>query len=251
MDLSRYAKFWHLWTKLHIDKVKWSAVLASLPDIVILLMMISIDATLKHSATKSELKLNYSISKELTMTGVQNLLVSACVGAPGYSQVKFNLLNYGIIHNTENRLPGIGIGIFCGIMFFGGFPLINVLPRFLIGGLLLYGAMPFIENHLVLVKKRVSLPDFIAIWVIVLTNAILGIWHSFSLLAAVGVGCVLCMILFAVQYAKTNIVRLVVTGKEVQSGVVRNHAEQRLMEHVGERILIMELSGFIFFGTGR
>ena len=53
------------------------------------------------------------------------------MGAPGYTQVKFNALNYHILHNSEDRKPGIITGVICFFLFFGklSFTILSVLPR--------------------------------------------------------------------------------------------------------------------------
>ena len=61
----------------------------------------------------------------------QNILVAFCIGAPGYTQVKFNVLNYHIIHNSKDRRPGIVTGIACSVLFFGlSDDVLQWLPRF-------------------------------------------------------------------------------------------------------------------------
>ena len=61
----------------------------------------------------------------------QNMLVAFSMGAPGYTQVKFNVLNYHIIHNTKDRKPGIITGAICCICFFFTLSgtIMSVLPR--------------------------------------------------------------------------------------------------------------------------
>ena len=72
----------------------------------------------------------------------------------------------------------------CAVLFFWGFPLLNYMPRFFLGGILIYAAMPFLEL-LVLAYWRVSKKEFVTMWIIVVTNAVAGIWLAQSLLIAV------------------------------------------------------------------
>ena len=54
----------------------------------------------------------YFISK-----GFQNILNAAFYGTPGYSQVKFNMINFAITHNADERKVGYAVGLFCGVMY--------------------------------------------------------------------------------------------------------------------------------------
>jgi hypothetical protein len=42
-----------------------------------------------------------------------------------YGQTKFNVLNYGFTHQTDNPLAAVVCGLFCGTLFFVGEPVIN------------------------------------------------------------------------------------------------------------------------------
>lgn len=58
-------------------------------------------------------------------------MTAFAIGAPGYSQVKFNVLNYHIIHNSKDRKPGIVTGVVCGFLFFFSLSdeMMKILPR--------------------------------------------------------------------------------------------------------------------------
>jgi len=96
---------------------------------------------------------------------------------------------------------------------------------------------------------RVSKKEFVAILVIILVNAVAGLYVTSSLLIAVIVGLVLSAIIFMVQYSRVSVIREVRSGKDCKSTVIRSYAEQRLVERLGSRYAILELQGFIFFGT--
>ena len=72
----------------------------------------------ENSCNKVELKLEFDVRKEILTTGVENVVAAfAGVASPGYPQVKFNILSYGIIHNTLDRRVGAFVGIFCGFFW--------------------------------------------------------------------------------------------------------------------------------------
>ena len=74
--------------------------------------------------------------KEIVLASKYNLINTFGIAAPGYSLLKFTWENYGFIHNTHDKLPGVTYVSFVAISFFSGFPIVNVLPRFFLVRLL-------------------------------------------------------------------------------------------------------------------
>jgi len=73
-----------------------------------MLVIVVIDSMLKLAGTKKKLELtSLNYDHEVELAGWYNILNSLCVAAPGYPQLKFNVLNHGIVGNTSDRLPGI------------------------------------------------------------------------------------------------------------------------------------------------
>jgi len=243
--------FLEQWTKLNFRIIEWGAVLACIPDVLILTLVMTLDCFLKLSSTKTELKaINMDIEKELKIAGWQNVLCALCVGTAGYSQIKFNVLNFAITNDNTERRPCLFVGLLCGLVWLVGFPLTNSLPRFFISGLLLYAGLPFVDM-VITAYWRFTKKEFFSIVAIVLVNAIMEVYVTWALLIAVIVGLVLAAIIFMVQYSRVSVIRDVISGKDFSSKVVRSYAEQRLVERLGVRYTILELQGFLFFGTAR
>ena len=98
------------------ERIAWSALgdPSILASMVVMWIILLIDSLLKIAATKSSLELEFDVRKEILTTGVENVVAAfAGVASPGYPQrVKFNILSYGIIHNTLDRRVGAFVGIF-------------------------------------------------------------------------------------------------------------------------------------------
>jgi SulP family sulfate permease len=103
------------------------------------------------------------------------------------------LLNYGIIHNNTDRFPALICSLFNGALFFSGFPLLNYLPRFLLGGLLIFAGLPFISVNLIDSYHHMTKKEFIATWMIVILTALFG------LLVGVVAGVGMAALIFAIQ----------------------------------------------------
>ena len=236
--------------ELRFSLIDWGAFAKTIPLMLVLGIMSLIDSLLYLTTTKSELKVPCDMVKEVQVIGQQTLIASLFMGVPGYSQHKFNVLNYEILGNTEDRRPGAVVGILAGVLYFWVYPFINYLPRFYLAGILVYAASPFVEDHLIMSYYRVTRKEFACIWIIALTNAIAAVWiPSYSLLIAIIAGFVIAALIFMVQYSRVSVIRDSLTGQEFHSVVMRQYVEERLLDHIGVRFRIIELQGFIFFAT--
>ena len=68
-------------------------------------------------------------------------------------------------------------------------------------------------------------------------------------LEGVGVGIVATVILFIVNYSRIDVVKNALTGVTYRSKVERPHQHYQALSQAGERIYVLNLQGFIFFGT--
>ncbi|GBG28250.1 Calmodulin [Hondaea fermentalgiana] len=228
------------------DLIDWSAFTAALPNLFIMLIIVTLDSLLKIAGTKKKLGItDLDYDHEMQLGGKAHFFLVFLVGAPGYGQLKFNALNSGIIRNTKSRWPGVIAGLFNAGLWFAGFPLINYLPRFFIGALLIYAGLGFIVENLIdtLIQDRFSLLEYLTVWAIVILS------QTTSLLVAVIVGVMASFVLFAVQYSKTGVVKAVLSGSDFQSSVVRSSQEDAKLEHLSSQVVIIKLKRYIFFGS--
>jgi len=63
------------------------------------------------------------------------------------------------------------------------------------------------------------------------------------------VGLVLAVVLFAVNYGRIELVREVAFGETYHSNVDRRPAERTMLREMGDRVQILRVHGFVFFGS--
>ena len=221
-------------------------------SMIVMWLILLIDSLLKIAATKSSLELDFDVKKEIEVTGVENML-AACFGvaSPGYPQVKFNILSYGIINNKLDRRVGAFVGVFCGLFWIVNVSVtvLNYLPRFVFSLLLFYAAMPFLENYLVLPLFRMKALDLATIYGIVLVVVLMDLLttSSFAMIVAVFSGIFLSFVSFIHSSVQVDVVRKCESGEYYRSKVVRTYWEEALLTRVGKRVQIIQLDGFVFF----
>ena len=233
-----------LWQPLTISElvlVEWRVIAGQTANIITVLTVSSIALLLNASAFELESKKDVDLNKELRVAGIGNLLSCISPGFVGFRQLCLSLLNFRM--NAQSRLVGlIGAVIILLTLFFGA-SIISLFPRFIMGGLLMYLGINFLVEWGI--KTWFTLPkiDFFIIWLVLLVIATVGF------MPGVAVGLVAAVIMFVISYSQTEVVRHELTGKNYNSLAPRRHDQRKILDRYGEKIYILQLQGFIFFGT--
>jgi SulP family sulfate permease len=128
-----------------------------------------------------------------------------------------------------------------GVIF--GASVIELIPRMIVGGVLVFLGLAFMVEWVW--DKRKSLPPLEYAVVLVILAVIIGRGY----LPGVVVGLVLAVVLFAVSYGRVELVREVAFGETYHSNVDRPPAQRALLRTMGDRVQILRLNGFVFFGS--
>ena len=83
---------------------------------------------------------------------------------------------------------------------------------------------------------------------VVIILVVIG-WVGF--LQSVGVGIVIAIVLFVVNYSRIDIVKYQLTGSTFQSTKERPFEQRQLIRRAAQQIEILRLHGFVFFGTSQ
>jgi SulP family sulfate permease len=250
--------FWMLYTESYGQwfqgKIAWSAVAEALPDMFVMMVILVVDSLLKLAATKSALEMEVDVRYEMELTGKENIFAAfGGLSAPGYPQVKFNILSYGILGNKLETRVGYGVGVLCGLFWLCSLsiPILNVMPRFYLSSLLFYAAMPFIDNYLyqpLFIMKTVDLfIIFIIVFVVIVLDV--GLHYSHAMLDGVLLGIVISVFAFVYQSMRITVIRNCTTGAHLRSKVSRSYWEDAFLTRAGTRVSVLQFDGFIFFAS--
>jgi SulP family sulfate permease len=127
-------------------------------------------------------------------------------------------------------------------VLFGG-NLIQLIPRFLVAGALVFVGLAFIAEWLVDIRRNLPLSEYLIIL------AIFGTIAARDYLTGVEVGLVASAILFAFNYSRIELVRQVEFGTTYRSNVDRPPAERGALREQIDRVLILRFNGFAFFAV--
>jgi sulfate permease, SulP family len=113
----------------------------------------------------------------------------------------------------------------------------------IVGGVLVFLGLAFMVEW-VWDKRRLLPPLEYAVVVVILLGII--VW---GFLIGVVIGLVLAVVLFAVSYGRIELVHEVAFGETYRSNVDRPADERAELRGLSERVQILRVSGFVFFGS--
>ena len=228
---------WHAMGDIGFDQIKSIAVPA-----LTLAVLLSID-TLKTCVVLDALTLTrHNSNRELIGQGCGNVASAVIGGIPGAGTMGATLVN--ISSGAVSRYSGVFEGVLTLAAFLLLGALISWVPVAALAAILMVIGVRMIDRHsFQFLKQRSTILDFSVIAAVVATAL------TVSLIAASGIGIVLAVLLFIREQIGGTIVRRKVHCNETFSKRVRTHEEMEILVASGERGVVVELQGSLFFGT--
>jgi SulP family sulfate permease len=227
---------WSAWRQ-----VDWRLVVGQLGTMGTVAIVSALSVLLNASGIEVTARRDVDLNRELRATGIANIAASL-VGSPaGYGALSLSVL--GVRVGVSSRLVGILAAAMCGLVLFTGASFVSYFPKFVVGGLVIFLGLAFLVEWLFDAWFKLSKADYLIVVLIMLTMGIVGT------LQGVGLGFILAVILFVVEYSRIDVVRHTLSGTNFHSNVERPRLYRELLRQKGNWLYILELQGFVFFGT--
>ncbi|RWX46578.1 sulfate permease, SulP family [Candidatus Electrothrix aarhusensis] len=233
---------WPFINPTHFFSARWDIIQGQLGNIGAVLIITPISLLLNLSGIEMSERKDMDLNHELQAAGKTNMLSALAGGMIGFHSLGTTSLGRDMTV-SRTRVLGIIVGIMPLLILFFGRSLLFFVPKAILGGLLIFQGIVFLYNWLI--KKWSSLPlaDYGMITIIGLaimaTNFMTGIVLGF----------VVMMFTFVISYSRTDIFYRKLSGAELTSNVLRSSRERKQLVRLGWHTHVLELHGFIFFGT--
>lgn len=187
---TQYCKFTrtNFWQTLEVvygglftsNLIAWGAIPRCVPIFIMGSCMTSLDSMLKLTSSEKALGIDLDYNHEMKLGGKATIVSSVLAGSPAYGQTKFNVINLSIARTANSPLPTLYLSVLCLLVFLSGLagPIINIMPRFLLGGLCVFAGVGFLWENLVEGRHNMNRVSFAIVWIIFLVNFI---WEFFVL----------------------------------------------------------------------
>jgi len=188
-------------------------------------------------STRTEVDLNH----EVRNVGWANLASAALGGFVG--QIALSATTVNRAAGGTSRLTGIVVSLVALVCLFGAGRALEFIPRFVLGGVLLLQGLLLLHEWAVMTYRTLPRME----WILVIAIIAITAWLGF-VPAELG-GLLAACVLFAISVTRIDIVRAVYGLNARTSSVVRSEETTRMLVEHGSRVQVMELKGFVFFGS--
>jgi sulfate permease, SulP family len=234
------ARLWQPWTFRAIGGADWSAVLGQGAAIATAVLVAVIAILFNISGTEVVLHQDLDTNRELRDAGLLNVVSGAFGGIPGYHALSLTALAERM--SVDARAAGLVATLvpLAAVVFGAG--VIELIPRMVVGGVLVFLGLAFLVEWVW--DKRRTLPTIEYLVVLVILAGII----VKGFLPGVVIGLVMAVVLFAINYGRTELVHEVAFGPTYHSNVDRPAAEREALRALGSHVQVLRVSDYVFFG---
>ena len=229
------------WSAAELGRYPWYA----LPEIggnLIAVIFVTASSTLFNTAgIEVALHREANLERELNVTGLANMLSGVFGGYTGCISISRTVLNFN--GGGTGRLSGLTVAAISALMLAVAPVLLGYMPKFVLGGLLIYLAADTLHRWIIESRKRLSLPEYLSLL------AIIAVIVQWGFIAGIGFGVVIGCATFALSAARIDSIKYHFNGTEFRSTLDRSRDDQAVLSAHGGKIQGLNLQSYLFFGS--
>ncbi len=229
------------WTYRALAGADWWAILRQSGSIATAVLVAVIACFSSVGRVELTAEKDLDTDQELRAAGVTSLVAGPFGGIPSSHAPALTSLARGM--GPGAREVGLVAALVpAAAALFGG-RLIELIPRFVIAGVLIFVGLTFIADWLVDAWRDLTPGEYAVVLVIFGTIAARGY------LDGVLAGLIAAVVLFAFNYSRIEVVRQVEFGTTYRSNVERPAADRLALWQLADRVMVLRVNGFVFFGV--
>ena len=182
-----------------------------------------------------------NLERELNVTGVANILSGALGGYAGCISVSRTLLCFNA--RGVGRLCGLTAAAISVLMLAVAPVLLGYMPKFVLGGLLIYLGADQLHKWIVESRRRLSMVEYLSLL------AIIVIIVTWGFVPGILIGIVIGCATFALSAARIESIKFSFNGEEYRSSLDRSRDDQAILSEHGGMIQGLNLQSYLFFGS--
>ncbi|GMB79346.1 SulP family inorganic anion transporter [Shinella zoogloeoides] len=224
-----------------LREADWGVVLSVLPMLISIPFIGMAGLLLNTSGLELATGKEIDANVELKTTGQANIVVGFIGGASGFTGLGMTLLARRL--GVTGRAAGFANAAVMALALPFATELAGAIPLFLAAGLMMMLGGELLYTWAVATHKTLPRLEWLAVLAIVLAMM------AFGFVTGIAVGLVFSVVTFVFSYARLPAIRLASSGRDRRSNTDRSPAALHVLEENGERIHILELQNYLFFGT--
>jgi SulP family sulfate permease len=229
------------WSPHELASFPWRALPSLSGDLLAVMFVTAISMLLNTTGIEIATRREADLNRDLNTLGVANLLSAALGGYVSCVSLSRSTLNFST--GATGRLAGVTMAAIAAAMLVVNPSFLAYVPKFVLGGLLLYLGLDLLYRWLVVSRTRLSIVEYASLLAIVL------IIVKWDFIAGVFIGVVIACATFALSAGRVNAIKFSFDGLAYRSSLDRGPSELELLAAHGRELQGMSLHSYLFFGT--
>ena len=234
-------KFMLPWSVDGLRHYPWKD-LAELSGNLVAVIFVTASSTL-FNTTGLEVATNReaNLERELNVTGVANMLSGAFGGYTGCVSISRSVLNFN--SGGTGPVAGLTVAVISVLMLVFAPALLGYMPKFVLGGLLIYLGADQLHKWIIQSRRRLSVTEYLSLL------AIIVIIVGWGFIAGILIGVVIGCATFALSASRIDSIKFSFDGSEYRSSLDRSREQLAVLAAHGGSIQGMNLQSYLFFGS--
>ncbi len=229
------------WDFGDVRRFPWRLLPGLSADIFAVMFVTAITMLLNTTGIELVTRREADLGRELKTLGLANVVSAALGGYVSCISLSRSTLTYAA--GGRSRICGLLVAAGSALMLLVDPAFLAYVPKFVLGGLLLYLGVSLIYEWLVDSARRISLLEYASL----LAIAVLIVQIGF--IAGVLIGVIIGCATFAVSASRVNAIKFSFDGSEYRSTLDRGPEELAILAQHGRQIQGMSLQSYLFFGS--
>jgi SulP family sulfate permease len=226
-----------------LPQVQWTVIANEAGTILSVVVLSVVSLLLSDSSLELAFDERADLNGDLKGLGLGNMAVALAGGLTGGLSISRSILNRDA--GAATRMSGVIKALACLAAMLAGGPVIAMIPKPVLGGILIYLGIVLLKGWAIDGRKRLARRDHAVVLAMVALAVVAGA------LPALLVGVIVCCFDFAISSSRLGPVRRVFTRNEWPARVERSAPEARALRGAGGGLSCVELQGTLFFGSMR
>jgi SulP family sulfate permease len=229
------------WSANGISRYPWYNLLELWGNMIAVVFVTASCTLFNTTGVEVALHREANLEQELNVTGIANILSGAFGGYTGCISVSRSVLNFN--GGGSGRLSGLTVAAISALMLAFAPMLLGYMPKFVLGGLLIYLGADQLHKWIVQSRRRLSFTEYLSLL------AIIVIIVQWGFIAGILIGVVIGCTTFALSAARIDSIKYGFDGTEYRSSLDRSRDDQAVLSAHGGNIQGLNLQSYLFFGS--
>jgi sulfate permease, SulP family len=229
------------WSAENLARYPWYAVPDLLGNLIAVIFVTAISTLFNTTGIEVAAHLEANLERELNVTGLANILTGALAGYAGCISTSRSILN--LSSGGTSRLSGLTVAVISMLMLAVAPELLGYMPKFVLGGLLIYLGADQLHKWIVESRRRLSKTEYVSLL------AIIVIIVQWGFVPGVLIGVIIGCATFAFSAARIESIKYSFDGTEYRSSLDRSRDDQAVLAAHGGKIRGLNLQSYLFFGS--